>query len=334
MRLSQHTLPAPGWRARAPLVAALAAALLAGCSSVAVQMAPAKQPAATRSAAALQADTVFWQALHAGDYDAIPRAMVAMKAAYLQDPTDAVTAARVGFLHIWRLAESGRQAERSPSITDDAVLARRYFQEAAALNPGEARYQGFLGSTLLAEASIHRDEKLTRQGYYTLLSAIDAWPEFNLFTAGYTMSNQPADSPRFQQALEWQWKTLDLCAGETVDRRNPDFGRYMARATTEGPKRACWNSWIAPHNFEGFFLNMGDMLVKSGDWQTAQKVYANARHSPAYASWAYAPVLERRMADAQANVALFSAPTRGAAAGAPARMMFGSTYACSGCHQR
>jgi len=39
----------------------------------------------------------------------------------------------------------------------------------------------------------------------------------------------------------------------------------MSKKTKEGKKRVCWNSWIAPHNFEGFFLNMGDMLVKSGD---------------------------------------------------------------------
>ena len=320
-------------------LAAVASLLLAGCGAVAVQMAPDKKPSATRSEAAVKADALFWQTLHGGQYEAIPAAMTAMKGAYLQDPRDAVSAARIGWLHIWRLAESSRMATLTPQITDDVILARRYFQEAAALNPAEARYQGFLGSTLLAEGSIHQDEKLTRQGYFTLLAAIEAWPEFNLFTAGYTMSNQPAGSDRFKQALDWQWKTLDLCAGETVDRRNPDFARYMKLATTEGQKRVCWNSWIAPHNFEGFFLNMGDMLVKSGDWQTAQKIYANARHSPDYASWKFAAVLDQRIARAEANVAAFTAPQRRAPAAtgsaeAPARMMFSTAFACSGCHQR
>lgn len=322
----------PSARLRPAVLAGLLAAALAGCSNLAVQMAPAKQASTQRSPAALQADALFWQALHGGQYDAIPRAMTAMKAAYLQDPNDAVTAARTGWLHIWRLAESGRMAELTPQITDDAVLARRFFQEAVALNPSEARYQGFLGSTLLIEGSIHKDEKLTRQGYFTLLASIDAWPEFNLFTAGYSMSNQPATSERFRQALEWQWKTLDLCAGETVDRQNPDFGRYMARATTEGPARVCWNSWIAPHNFEGFFLNMGDMLVKAGDWQLAQKVYANARRSPDYARWAFAPVLEERIGQARANVAAFAQPPQRGATGP--RIMINSTFACMGCHQR
>ncbi len=58
-----------------------------------------------------------------------------------------------GWLHIWRLAESARQEALSPAITDDAVLARKFFQEAVALNPSEARYLGFLGASLPRSAS-------------------------------------------------------------------------------------------------------------------------------------------------------------------------------------
>ena len=186
-----------------------------------------------------------------------------MKGAYLQAPDDPTTAAHVGFLHVWRIAERARLSAMAPSVTDDSVLARRYFSEAVALHPTEARYQGFLATTMLAEASIHKDEKLRRRGYYAMLDAVDAWPEFNLFTAGYVFSNQPAESAQFKEGLEMQWRTLDLCSGTRVDRRNPDFGSFMRLETQQGPKRVCWNSWITPHNFEGFFLNMGDMLVKS-----------------------------------------------------------------------
>jgi hypothetical protein len=320
-------------RASAHAVVAISAALLAGCSFMAVQTAPSKPAATARTEAALRADKLFWQTLHGGDYDGIPRALQAVKGAYLQAPGDAVTASHVGFLHIWRLAESARQGTLGPDITDDAVLARKYFQEAVALHPGDARYQGFLASSMLAEAAIHKDEKLTRQGYFTLLDAIDAWPEFNLFTAGYVMSPQPANSERFKQALAWQWRTLDECAGTAVDRRNPAFDNYMALATQAGPKRVCWNSWIAPHNFEGFFMNMGDMLVKSGDWQTAQKVYANARLSPDYGQWKFRAVLEERIARAEANVSAYNVAGRGRGAD-DAVIMNHSRFACAGCHQK
>ena len=317
-----------------------ASALLSACTFMAVQTAPAKPAASTRSEAALRADKLFWQTLHSGDYDAIPRALQAVKGAYLQAPGDATTAAHVGFLHIWRLAESARQEALSPAITDDAVLARKYFQEAVALHPGEARYQGFLASAMLAEAAIHKDEKLTRQGYFTMLDAIDAWPEFNLFTGGYVMSPQPAGSARFKEGLAWQWRTLDECAGTAVDRRTPAFDNYMALATQAGPKRVCWNSWIAPHNFEGFFMNMGDMRVKAGDWQTGQKIYANAKLSPDYAQWKFKAVLEERINRAEANVAAFNVAGRGrGAAGsagsgdAAAVIMNHSRFACMACHQ-
>jgi hypothetical protein len=315
----------------APTLAALAFAL-GGCSFLAVQTAPPKLPATVRTPLAQQADAVFWRTLHGGRYDGIGAALEIQTAAYLENPNDAVTAARAGWLHIWRLAESSRLASVPATITNDAVMARRYFEEAVALAPDEARYVGFLGSTLLAEGAIHKDEALTRRGYYTLRDGIDAWPEFNLFTGGYVMSGQAHDSARFREGLAWQWRTLDLCVGEPVDRKNPDFARYMRLATPDGPKRACWNSWIAPHNFEGFFLNMGDMLVKSGDWQTAQKVYANARHSPDFAAWKFREVLEARIRDAPANVAVFTADRGRGTSATP--MMFSSPFACSACHMK
>lgn len=315
-------------------VAAVALALsVSGCAYVAVATAPAKPSSATRTALALQADAVFWQTLHAGRYEDIGRALELNTAAYLENPGDALTAAHAGWLHIWRLAESGRLAQVPATITNDAVMARKYFEEAVRLQPGEARFQGFLGSALLAEGSIHRDEKLTRRGYYTLLDSIAAWPEFNLFTAGYSMSRLPADSARFKEALEMQWRTLDLCAGQAVDRLDPDFGRYMALATTSGPKRACWNSWIAPHNFEGFFLNMGDMLVKAGEVATARKIYANARHSPTYSEWKHRSLLEQRIAQAPDNVQSFNA-VPGSQGGDDKRQMFQTTVACMACHQQ
>ena len=317
--------------------ALLAVSALSSCGFVAVHSAPAKTAVTQRSDAALRADGLFWQTLHGGAYDAIPAALVAVQAAYLETPGDATTAAHIGFLHIWRIAERARLANPSPLITDDMVLAHKYFQEATTLDPSDARYLGFLGATQLAEGAIHHDPKLTRQGYYTLRDAVTAWPEFNLFTAGYVMSGQPADSERFREALDMQWRTLDACAGTPVARTNPAFDTAMKRQTLTGPKRACWNSWIAPHNFEGFFMNMGDMLVKAGDWQTAQKVYANARLSPAYGAWKFSPVLETRIVQAQANVAAFNAPEPGVAADpakADAVIMNKSRFACMACHQQ
>ncbi|HSL51723.1 MAG TPA: hypothetical protein VK878_21860 [Candidatus Deferrimicrobiaceae bacterium] len=323
-------------RSRALLGTLVGAALLivaatAGCDRLAVWSAPAKAPSAARTAAAVEADKLFWKTLHGGEYDRIPDALTAVKAAYLENPHDAVTAAHVGWLHTWRLAERARQASQRPDITDDAVLARKYFEEAVRLDPREARYLGFYAGLLMAEGTIHKDEKLVRRGFYAMKDAIAAWPEFNYFTAGYTASGLPVDSDRFREALAQQWLNLDVCTGEKVDRANPDYARYMRLETREGAKRVCWNSWIAPHNFEGFFLNFGDMLVKAGQPDLAVAMYGNARRARGYAAWPYRAVLEARIRDAATNVAAFRRTEPGPDA---ATLMVRSTFACMGCHQR
>jgi hypothetical protein len=311
---------------------AMSMVFLTGCKFLAVATAPEKKASSTRSQEALKADALFWDTFHNGRYDQIPQALNAETAAYLDNPSDAVTAAHVAWLHSWRVSERARLDDVPATITDDIVLAHQYFQEAVKLNPHDPRTLGFLAGHMLADGNINQDEKLTRRGYYTLLDSIKAWPEFNLFTAGYVMSRQPANSDLFHKALAWQWETLDRCFEEKVDRRNIDYAKYMKLATTEGNKRVCWNSWIAPHNFEGFFLNMGDMLVKSGDWQTAQKIYAQAKLSPTYDQWKYKDVLEQRTTDAQANVAYFNSDD-------PKldklrqRMMIATPIACMACHE-
>jgi hypothetical protein len=310
------------------LAAAVAGLAVTSYHEIAIRFAPKKRAVTVRAAAAQTADSLFWRTFHSGDYDGIPRAAQALTAAYLETPNDPVTAAHLAWLHNWRTAERARHDSVPATITDDIILARRYFEEAVALNPSDPRTLGFLAGHRLAEGSMHHDERLTRRGYFTMLDAIDAWPEFNLFTAGYVMSRLPSDSPRFRQAIEWEWENLDKCLETRIDRANPDYSRYMSLETRVGVKRVCWNSWIAPHNFEGFFLNMGDMLVKSGDWRTGVKLYQNARLSRQYATWKFRPVLEDRITHAQHNVARFNAkgPDRNG-------LMINSAFACMACHQ-
>jgi hypothetical protein len=58
------------------------------------------------------------------------------------------------------------------------VLARKYFSEAVLLAPDDERFKGFLAGMELGEAAVDGDEKLKRRGYFDLMKAKDAWPEF------------------------------------------------------------------------------------------------------------------------------------------------------------
>jgi hypothetical protein len=317
-------------RARRSVVTIALGILLASCGKMAVWMAPSKSSSAQRTDQAKDADKSFWDTFHQARYDRIQPALEAETAAYLADPPDSITAAHIGWLHFWRLAEASRLESEPATITDDAVLAKKYFEEAVALNPHDARYAGFLASATLIEGSIDHEEKTTRRGYFMLLDAIKQWPEFNLFTAGYVMSGAPAGSKQFKQAIDWEWENLDVCVGEKVDRHTAGYTKYLKQETTEGKKRVCWNSWIAPHNFEGFFLNMGDMLVKAGDWHAARDVYRNAQLSTTYETWPYRKVLEDRIMHAEENAVLFNASKSAGAKYAP--IVVNSEFSCTGCH--
>jgi len=302
---------------------------LAACEKIAILFTPKKQPIQSTSSLALKAENYFWNTLHQGQYKNIPQADYLLMAAYLNNPNDPKLAAHIGFLHIWKITER-QQESQGPLITNQAVLGRNYFADALALEPGNAIYEGFFGVSQLIAGKIFHNKREEVRGYFTLKRAIAKWPEFNYFTAGYSMSGLPAQSSYFQEGLEWQWLTLDRCAGEKINRNNPNYRPFMHRETTKGKQRVCWNSWIAPYNFEGFFMNMGDMLVKSGDWKTGILIYQNAKLAKNYLSWPYRDMLEKRILHAKENVDYFNQKT----ASAEKAIMLNSGHGCMACHQQ
>lgn len=301
-----------------------------GCEQIALLTTPAKKPQESCTPLAVMAKSSFWSHLHNGDYDKLPETTKYLTAAYLENPNDPNLAAYLGFAHIWKITERQRLQTIPPTIVDEIILSKNYFSDAVKLNSHDPRTQGFLADAILISGKIFHDERAQVRGYFKLKRAITMWPEFNYFTGGYPMSILDPASDNYQEALAWQWKTMDLCAETKIDRNNPNFSPYMHLETQQGVKRACWNSWIAPHNFEGFFMNMGDMLVKQGDWQTAIKIYNNAKLSRTYASWPYRAMLEERISQAKNNVSYFNdlkIHTR------DKTIMFNSGYGCVVCHQ-
>ncbi len=294
--------------------------VMGACDFLAVHSAPEKTANPATTQLSEKAKDTFWAALHGGRYEQLPETLRLLTAAYLENPRQPEITLLLAHAHLWKIAERSRVPEQDPRITDHAILAEKYFAEARRLAPGDARIPGWLGGVKLALGQIHQDERLTREGYFMLHDSIALFPEFNYFSAGYVLGSRPAGDDKFQEGVDDLWKNLDLCAGEKIDRANPDYKKFMASDTTTGPRRVCWNSKIAPHNFEGFFLNMGDMLVKQGRAEPAKKIYETAKLSKDYASWKYQAVLEEHLAQAeQAKLP---------------EIMFNSSHSCTACHAR
>jgi hypothetical protein len=275
------------------------------------------------------ADVFFWDRFHAGDYAAIPEILTRLDAALAERPDDPSLERHVAWANIWRLGELARGTAGGAAVGESLVQTRPAFARAWELNPGDPRVLGFLAGITLAEGILFHDAGRYAEGGRLFADGITAWPEFNYFSSGYILSQLPRDAPGFQLGLEQQWRNIDVCAGVVIDRHQPDLVATFARETPVGRQRVCWNSWIAPFNVEGFFLNLGDMLVKDGQVATGVAVYQAAQQLDDYARWPYRGVLEQRIAEAPENVTRFN--QEAAVSGHP--IMFASTYSCMGCHQ-
>ena len=273
--------------------------LFASCSKIIPGFVPAKKGKLNKSDLVMEADKYFWDNFHEGNYDSIPRILEKLNAAYYKYPNDYKIAAHIGFTHAWALAETNRLKNRSSTVIDHSTLSVKYFKEAFEMSPEkEWRYYGFLTSMMMAEGSIHNDSKQMVEGYFKLKKAARKYPEFNLFTAAYTLASSPRKKDR-DAALNMLWKNLDKCIDGKVDRENLDYSKYMHLKDTESRKSTCWNTWIAPHNMEGFLLVLGDELLKRADYETAIKVYQNAQLFEGYENWGYKSHLENRITEAE-----------------------------------
>ncbi len=283
------------------------------------------------------ANNYFWDRFHQGNYQNIDSILYYLTASYNENPNHHETVTHLGFANIWALSERQKLNPIPPTIIEHGTSALKYFGESYKMNPHDPWVLGFLADLKMTVGNISNDKKLTTQGYFDGKKSIKQWSEFNYFTIGYVLSQLEHTSPQFKKGLEWQWKTLDDCYCEKFDRENPDIKQYLLMEKEEENikrKRACWNSWIAPHNVEGFYLNMGDMLVKSGDWKKGIEVYKLAQQIPEYNSWPFKALLEHRIENAEINVEKFRRTIEnGENVKDEDVMLISSSISCMACHQ-
>jgi hypothetical protein len=288
-----------------------------GCTYFAVTFTPKKKTIIKDIAISCNANQYFWTQFHQGKKDSIPAIIEYLSKAYFTNPNDVVTTAHLGFTHIWAYAEADKDITPGQLLTH-FELAKKYFGEAYDMNPNDPRIEGFLAGTKLLMGSVSKNEKMTTEGYFQGKESIRKWPQFNKFTIGVSTAGLSTKSKYFQEGLKWQWETLDDCFCEKTDRSKQDYSPYV-KATFENKdpkiKRACANTWIAPHNWEGFFMNFGDMLVKNGEWQKGIKMYESAKLAPSFAEWKFKDELESRIKEAELNVPLFQTKKKTMSAG-------------------
>jgi len=263
-----------------------------------------------RTEQAIEADESFWDFTHGKDYQRFNHVLDSLNEAQLRDPKDVYTTAHIAWTNFWAFAEGvGKGIAQPDNVLQYMQNAEQSFAKAHELAPNEPRILGFLGYARLALGGTTDNIDLIVKGQADVARSIELWPEWGLFGAAYGLdARSPYNSPQFEQALGYYWTNMDVCANTQVDRQYPDWAAYVGEPVLQGPDRACWNSWIAPYNGEGFFLVVGDALVKAGNIEVARIIYNNAKLYDNYNSWPYRDFLERRINNINENIENFRQP--------------------------
>jgi hypothetical protein len=246
--------------------------------------------------------------LHASRYSQASSAAKVLDGAATADPKNGPVSAMRLMAHLWHLSEVPRdKAPDGAALGSEAMASLELATIAKANNPMDARIDCFLGvQQVLAGRAIKNDD-LINQGYKTMDTGAKAWPQFALFCIALANDSFPANDPGYDMAVNAIWNSMKPCYGEEVDRNNPDITKYLGQATSDGPNRACWNDWIAPHNAEGTYLYMGDLLVKQGKVATAKIMYRNSTLIKEYPQWPYKYLTEDRLkTDLDAKAKLYA----------------------------
>jgi hypothetical protein len=300
-----------------------------------------KKPSVLESDAARIANEYMWEQFHLGNYDSIPLILAKLNRAYQLDPNDARVAGHLGFMYLWNFSERIRH-QAQDRILENIFLSNRFFKEAITLNPRDPRIYGFQSAVQMCEGALTNNLEILAESYFTSLKAIRRWSQFNKFALGYVESQLDPASRMYKQGLKYQWEILDECSEKKLSKKNileaPGNELsvlYNEIKNSDNPEitRACGNSWIAPHNWEGFFLNFGDMLVKAGELEEAKVIYQAARIAPSFDDWPYKNVIEIRIKNADSNQSSFNLSQDLIQLTNRSQMMINSEFSCAGCHQ-
>ncbi|MGZ4055842.1 MAG: hypothetical protein ACXVPU_01230 [Bacteroidia bacterium] len=300
-----------------------------------------KYECSTETELARSANKFMWDNFHLGNYDSIPAILKKLDEANSYTPEDYKIIAHLGFIHLWAFCERGRKAPDS-SVTEHIYLSNYFFKKAIELNPNDPRIRGFQSSTDICEGALSENLLLIIKGYLNGLRSIKKWPTFNRSAVSFIESQRDSSSRMFKQGIKYQWKVIDECSCKKLDKKTimaspqkviADMISEVRNSQNLLIKRACWNSWIAPHNLEGFFLNFGDMLVKEGHSEEAKEMYSAAKLSPAYNDWAYKQVLEDRIKNIESDKKIFNKKLKLIYRKNEKQIFINSKISCVACHQ-
>jgi hypothetical protein len=288
-----------------------------------------------------EASQFMWDQLHLGNYDSAFQIIAKLTSAWNKSSDDPTLNKHLGFVHLWKFSERERTAHDT-SVFRNVFISNYFFKKAIELDPGDDRIYSLQAATEMCEGAILKNDQQIRKGYFNGIEAVKKWPQFNRFALAAVVSVLDRNSLMYRRGLRYQWITMNECSCKELTKKEilqhpekvvPELIAELQTTSDQRIKRACWNSWIAPHNFEGYLLNFGDMLTKKGYLTEAKQIYNSVKLSPSYQDWPYQSVLESRIRNIEVNEVEFNKPLQLLIVPNSTQIFINSKISCVGCHQ-
>ena len=266
-----------------------------------------------------------YAALTKGEITRAPELTQALDAHLKQAPADGMATFYSGLMRFWHFAE-GTPSSGENVLEAGATLVERIAQSREFL-PNDARVPGFLGLTRTIFGTFTADQAMLDAAQNDLTDSIAMLPAYGYFLRATANGFKPASSPEFATAVTDLERLTEACG--YIKAADGSF-EYLA-----GPQdyqhHVCNNESIVPHVFEGVFITYGDFALRYGmGADRVRAIYKSAQNSPDYPSWPFAAALEQRLADVEANAALYADADP---ANDPAPWT-ATKQVCVGCHQK
>ena len=280
---------------------------------------------AQAAADAVKAEARLFEAMNKDNFAAAGDIVGELNDLRERDPTNYRNTFIFGAANFWWIAEAARpDAGVDPlliiSLSIPNILSA--WPDVIQNDPKNAGGAEALLGAFLSDAGFDK-----KTGSTLVDTAAKYAPHVGIFQQMSIRRFAAADDSTTAQSVEYGFKWWEWCLGAPIDRNNPDFTGKV-KAPTDGPYGFCWGSARVPHGYEGAWMMLGDLLVKSGNLKVARRAYENATLGVNYSRWKHKPDLEQRLASNLAQRAATYA-SHDPANWAP----IGNTqYGCTQCH--
>lgn len=276
------------------------------------------------SSAAAAGEAGFWDVLLGDDSTEAREQEVIrlLKKAVRRDKRDGRSHFLLGMVRLYRFGQRVvRYDDVSAETRSELVAANEAFATAVPLlwddasASGDSRVPGFAAAAKFTQGVVDDDVALQAAGLADLERAVEVNSFFNVFDFIPVLQALPASDPRFQQSFAFVTTYLN----------NPET---LACVSTQ--PELCANAGLAPRNLQGSLTLFGDLYAKAGDLAQATSWWSLGSAFAGDGTWKFGPILEERIANAAARVALYSDDDP---SNDPPLVGAGSE-ACSVCHDR